>query len=111
MTSFRYPTSSPKSVTPRREVSRPGSRDVEKRLKGGSASAYDDSSKHITNYSTSGEILTAAQTIFPVPEAQGKMVKVPAVGDYGTVELHAVQHSIEGLRARELRLLEQVTGR
>lgn len=70
-----------------------------------------DSSKHITNYSTSGEILTAAQTISPVPEAQGKMIKVPAVGDYGTVELHAVQHSIEGLRAREFRLQDQVSGR
>jgi hypothetical protein len=74
------------------------------------ARVREDSSKHITNYSTDGEILTTAQTIFPVPEAQGKMVKVPAVGDYGTVELHAVQHSVEGLRAREFRLQDQLRG-
>ena len=72
--------------------------------------ARESTALHVTNYRTSGELLTSLQTIIPdAPSAQGRQIDVARADEsyslwsaMDRVRLHAVDQSIDALRGREL---------
>lgn len=76
------------------------------------AQARTETQIHVVNYRTSGEILTAIQTLTRMlPSAQGEQVDVPGVSagyslwnPKDRVGLHEVTHSIDGLRGQAFKL-------